>query len=90
MVNSKECCIRFRVLVVSLPPDRFDFSDLATPSQPKASGGEPPSTAQEGGVEARKVAMVRPGLFWQPWLRLEWGRSFVVEYFRGVCFSSDL
>ena len=72
MVNSKECCIRFRVLVVSLPPDRFDFSDLATPSQPKASGGEPPSTAQEGGVEAREgrngptgsvlAALVAPGV----------------------------
>ena len=57
---------------MSLPPDRFDFSDLATPSQPKASGGEPPSTAQEGGVEARKgrngptgsvlAALVAPGV----------------------------
>ena len=56
---------------MSLPPDRFDFSDLATPSQPKASGGEPPSTAQEGGIEAEELisgptgavlaALVAPG-----------------------------
>ena len=72
MVNSKDCCLRFRIWVVSLPPDRFDFSDLATPSQPKALGGEQPSTAQEGSVEAREpsrgptgsvlAALVAPGV----------------------------
>ena len=71
MVHSKDCCLRLRLLVVSLPPDRFDFSDLATPSRPKASGGEPPSTAQEGSIEAEELvsgptgsvlaALVAPG-----------------------------
>ena len=37
---------------MSLPPDRFDFSDLATPSRAKALGGELPSSTAEGSVEA--------------------------------------
>jgi LCP family protein required for cell wall assembly len=71
MVNSKDCCLRFRVWVVSLPPDRFDFSDLATPSRAKALDREPPSTAQEGDIEAEELtsgptgavlaALVAPG-----------------------------
>ncbi len=52
MVNNKDNCFRFRVSVVSLPPDRFDFSDLATPSRTEALGGEPLSSTAEGSVEA--------------------------------------
>jgi len=72
MVNNKDCCLRFRMLCVSLPPDRFDFSDLATPSQTKASGGEPIAATEEGSVEARRprrgptgsvlAALVAPGV----------------------------
>ena len=56
---------------MSLPPDRFDFSDLATPSRAKALGGELPSTTQEGSDGAREprrgptgsvlAALVAPG-----------------------------
>ena len=57
---------------MSLPPDRFDFSDLATPSRPKALGGEPLSSTAEGSVEAMEprrgptgsvlAALVAPGV----------------------------
>ena len=72
MVNSKDNCFRFRVTVVSLPPDRFDFSDLATPSRSKALAGEQSPATAEGSVEAREgrngptgsvlAALVAPGV----------------------------
>ena len=57
---------------MSLPPDRFDFSDLATPSRAKALGGELLSSTAEGSVEAMEpgrgptgsvlAALVAPGV----------------------------
>ena len=57
---------------MSLPPDRFDFSDLATPSRAKALGGELTSSTAEGSVEAMEpgrgptgsvlAALVAPGV----------------------------